>query len=115
MVHPSVKVFDVLWVNGKDISAYPFKERQKVLCSIFTELPTRFEHVSRWTVGDVVELKGSLERIILQKGEGLVVKSPLSTYEYGGRSDRWIKVCSCGGRLNLHLHLHLHRSNNPHS
>ncbi|TIB65111.1 hypothetical protein E3P77_02845 [Wallemia ichthyophaga] len=90
--HPIFKVFDVLWVNGKDISAYPFKERQKVLRSIFTELPTRFEHVSRWTVGDVVELKGSLERIILQKGEGLVVKSPLSTYEYGGRSDRWIKL-----------------------
>lgn len=37
-------------------------------------------------------MKQSLERIIISKGEGLVVKSPLSLYEYGGRSDLWIKV-----------------------
>ncbi|TIA90558.1 hypothetical protein E3P99_01513 [Wallemia hederae] len=90
--YPIFKVFDVLWVNGKDISEYPLKEREKTIHSIFTPIPTRIEHVSRWTVSDVHELKSSLERIILQKGEGLVVKSPISHYEYGGRSDKWIKL-----------------------
>ncbi|TIC05792.1 ATP-dependent DNA ligase [Wallemia mellicola] len=88
----SVIVFDVLWVNGKDISKYPFKERQKVGKTVFNPISTRIEHVSRWEATQADELKQSLERIIISKGEGLVVKSPLSLYAYGGRSDQWIKV-----------------------
>ncbi|TIB77047.1 hypothetical protein E3Q23_01510 [Wallemia mellicola] len=91
-IHPVFIVFDVLWVNGKDISKYPFKERQRVGKTVFNPISTRIEHVSRWEATQADELKQSLERIIISKGEGLVVKSPLSLYEYGGRSDQWIKL-----------------------
>ena len=90
--NPIFKLFDVLWVNGRDISKYPLKERIKASERIFNPIPNRFEYVARWSASTATELKSSLERIILNNGEGLVIKSPLSSYSYGNRADSWIKL-----------------------
>ena len=82
--------FDLLYLDGKDITQLPYTERRKKLASIITE------------AGDILlaeekilhtaeDLKNMFEEKISEGLEGVMVKKLDATYKAGGRGFHWIK------------------------
>jgi bifunctional non-homologous end joining protein LigD len=76
-------VFDVLWLNGRDVTALPLDERRALLAGIAFELP----------VARVRPLEGDApwERACREGWEGVIAKRRDSTYEHR-RSKAWLKM-----------------------
>ena len=90
---PLLRVFDILYINGKDITPYSLRERRKALerC-IAKEIPGRFEiHTCKeGTRAEDIEM--SLRKIVEEASEGLVLKNPRTVYSLSERNDAWLKV-----------------------
>jgi bifunctional non-homologous end joining protein LigD len=80
-------VFDLLFLEGKDLRKEPFSTRRKLLADILKKAPPNI----RLSEG----LQGSREdllRVAQEFGlEGLVAKRKTSVYESGRRSGAWVK------------------------
>src|SRR6516165_8541776 len=80
-------VFDLLFLEGKDLRGEPLTARRKLLANLLKKAP---ENVR---LSD--ELRGSKDELlrVAQKFglEGLVAKRPNSLYEIGRRSGAWVK------------------------
>lgn len=80
-----IMAFDILELDGKDLTSLPFIERYRILrdtiqdndwiqvLPIYTDLVGRFNHIKA------------------QEGEGIVIKRIDSTYQFGSRSSNWLK------------------------
>lgn len=84
---PVYYVFDVIYCDGRDLSALPLRSRKAILKSVLPLLPD-----IRYT--DHVESEGDLLfRSAEQSGvEGIIAKNASSAYEEGRRSDNWLKI-----------------------
>jgi len=81
-------VFDLLFLEGKDLCQEPLSARRKLLTQVLEKAPEniRLSDELRGT-------KGELLRVAQEFGfEGLVAKRKTSVYESGRRSDAWVKV-----------------------
>ena len=76
-------VFDVLWLNGKRVTALPFEERRRLLAGIPFRLP----------VARVRALTGDTpwEHACREGWEGVIAKRRDAPYE-AGRSKLWLKM-----------------------
>lgn len=83
-------VFDLLWYDGKDMTAMPLKERQATLRSIVPE----GNDIIR--IGHSVEQEGTgfFEAAVKIGLEGIVAKRADSVYFPGQRSENWLKIKS---------------------
>ncbi len=87
----AVNFFDVLFVDGKDLTGEPYVERRArleavVLKSEFTRpVPSKM-------VKTADEMEKFMELAISDGCEGLVAKKPDSTYRAGAREFGWIKL-----------------------
>jgi len=52
----------------------------------------RFEFADETTGESVKEVEQQLQRVVEERGEGLVLKTPGSPYVLGGREATWVKV-----------------------
>jgi bifunctional non-homologous end joining protein LigD len=78
-------VFDVMRVDGKDVSDQPLGERRKILRGL------GLEH-STWQVPDAYDDGPMLFEATLQQGlEGIVSKRLTSRYVFGQRTKSWLK------------------------
>ena len=78
-------VFDVMRIDGKDLSSLPLGERRKILGSL------GLEH-STWQVPDAYDDGPMLHEATLKQGlEGIVSKRLTSRYVFGERSRNWLK------------------------
>jgi bifunctional non-homologous end joining protein LigD len=78
-------VFDVMRVDGKDVSDQPLGERRKILRGL------GLEH-STWQVPDSYDDGPMLFEATLQQGlEGIVSKRLTSRYVFGQRTKNWLK------------------------
>jgi bifunctional non-homologous end joining protein LigD len=80
-------VFDLLFLEGKDLRDQPLTARRKLLAKLLEKAPEniRFSDRLRGT-------KHELLRVAQEFGlEGLVAKRPNSVYESGRRSGAWVK------------------------
>jgi bifunctional non-homologous end joining protein LigD len=78
-------VFDVMRVDGKDVSNQPLGERRKILRGL------GLEH-STWQVPDAYDDGPMLFEATLQQGlEGIVSKRLTSRYVFGQRTKNWLK------------------------
>ncbi len=80
-------VFDVLWINGKDLMQIPLTERREILKQIIPEnnmirLSENFE-VSGIEFFETVKKMGL---------EGIIAKKADSLYSPGNRSKEWLKI-----------------------
>ncbi|HUR69762.1 MAG TPA: non-homologous end-joining DNA ligase [Candidatus Thermoplasmatota archaeon] len=83
--HPIVYVvFDVLYVDGHDVSAFPYEERRALLESL--EL-----HGPSWRLAPMRVGEGR-DLLAMSEWEGVVAKRLGSAYEPGARSRAWIKI-----------------------
>lgn len=80
-------VFDVLWINGYDVTELPLIERKKILQQAIPH-----DDVIRYS--DHVEEKGKHFFDIAKKQglEGIIAKNKNSRYETDSRSKSWLKI-----------------------
>lgn len=92
-------IFDILELNGADVTKEPWHKRRKLLKGIHKEMFSRFKHIklSDVVVGDFKEQ--FYNDIVSQGGEGVILKNvhaPYRAAELGGKEyrnkDTWIKV-----------------------
>jgi bifunctional non-homologous end joining protein LigD len=80
-------VFDLLWLNGRDLRGWPLAKRKTALAAILPVHPGL-------RLSDHVEEKGRafLEAATDQGLEGIVAKDAQSPYREGVRSRDWLKI-----------------------
>ena len=81
-----VYVFDVLSVNGKDITKKEFQERLRILKEIVQEN----EAIKILPVFELAQLDKLLSDVKKRNGEGIMTKDRHSQYEFR-RSGKWLK------------------------
>ena len=80
-------VFDLLWLDDRDLTGLPYLERRELLAEIVE--PAEGWQVPPHHIGGAADL---LEVAKAQQLEGIMVKRVDSTYLPGRRSPRWVKV-----------------------
>lgn len=82
-------VFDILWCDGADVTAWSLTERRKLLKAIIGRNQTL-------RISDGIQAQGrALFRQIVNAGmEGVVAKNLDSTYQIGKRGNDWLKIKS---------------------
>ena len=82
-------VFDLLYVDGVDVTAYPLLQRKKLLRNTF-----RFDDALRYTTHRVKDGEAAYRAACERGDEGVIAKLAASAYR-GGRSRNWLKFkCS---------------------
>ncbi|KZV99983.1 DNA ligase 4 [Exidia glandulosa HHB12029] len=89
---PCLKIFDVLYVNGTSLIDKKLSARKQVAHSIIKEIRGRVEFSYEQSGSTAKEIRDALEKVMEDRGEGLVVKHPDSQYQLNGRVSDWIKV-----------------------
>ncbi|GAA6013367.1 hypothetical protein JCM11491_006368 [Sporobolomyces phaffii] len=94
---PCFKVFDVLYARrkggpGTSCLEMPLWQRKELLSTLFKPKKGILESADCLTGKEMGDIKTFLERIVAERGEGLVIKHPLSKYLLGSRDPAWIKV-----------------------
>ncbi|KAB5590537.1 ATP-dependent DNA ligase [Ceratobasidium theobromae] len=94
---PCFKVFDILLIRNpsspapKVLSNTPLSVRRKVLNQVFKPVPGRLEVAGQGFGESVRDVEKALEKIVEERGEGLVLKTPDSPYVLAGREAFWVK------------------------
>jgi DNA ligase D-like protein (predicted ligase) len=78
--------FDLLHLDGRDLSRAPLEQRRELLTSVLKGTPLM---VSESLPGSAAEIERAVRSLGL---EGVVAKRRDSRYEAGRRSDAWVKV-----------------------
>ncbi|KZP01667.1 ATP-dependent DNA ligase [Calocera viscosa TUFC12733] len=91
-MHPCFKVFDILMLNDRRIYRWPLHKRKDALKKVFSPVTNILEYAYETRGRTAKEVKAELERIMDDRGEGLVVKNPDKPYVLAGREDAWLKV-----------------------
>ncbi|MBS7616961.1 ATP-dependent DNA ligase [Candidatus Bathyarchaeota archaeon] len=87
-VRVTFKAFDILYLNGQELTGLPLRERRKYLLEIVP-----FEYVVEGEdCQNEVELMRFYEEALKRKFEGIVVKDLSAPYEIGQRSYTWLKL-----------------------
>ncbi len=88
----TVKVFDLLYLNGTSLLHKSLKFRKRNLKSCIAEVKGRIEFSLEYEGRTAQDVRNRMEDIMAQRGEGLVLKHPSSEYILNGRNRDWIKV-----------------------
>jgi len=87
-VRVAIRAFDVLFLNGRDLTGLPLSERRKYLSEVVS---TEYIVEGRDCENEV-ELMRFYEEALRRGLEGIVVKNLNSTYEAGRRTYSWLKL-----------------------
>jgi len=80
-------VFDLVYIDGRDLRAVPLIDRKRLLGSLLA--PHAAIRLSEHSVGDGVAYFEAMREAQL---EGIVLKRAASTYQPGRRSPDWLKI-----------------------
>lgn len=69
------------------------KFRKRNLRACIKELKGRLEFTTEFEGKTAQDVRNQMDIIMANRGEGLVMKHPDSTYTLNGRNKDWIKVC----------------------
>ena len=89
---PLYRVFDILYLNGLDLTNYTLRDRRTALQRSVRDVHRRIEVHSYTEAEQVSEIEPMLRKVVAEASEGLVIKSPRSPYRLNQRNDDWIKV-----------------------
>jgi DNA ligase-1 len=87
-VRVTIRAFDILFLNGRELTDLPLSERRKYLREV---VPAEYIVEGRDCENEV-ELMKFYEEALLRGLEGIVVKNLNSTYEAGQRTYTWLKL-----------------------
>ena len=86
----SVNIFDILYLNGRDLMSEPYSERRKIMEGVVSSNDTVTCIPSSYVSGK--ELDGLMEDAFEAGAEGLMLKKLDSTYRAGSRGSNWLKL-----------------------
>ena len=89
---PLYRVFDILYLNGQDITKYTLRDRRAALKQAVKDIHRRIEIHSITEVTQASDIDPMLRKVVAEASEGLVLKNPRSAYRLNQRNDDWIKV-----------------------
>lgn len=75
------------------------------------EIQGRIEYAIEYKGKTAKDIRERMDEVMAARGEGLVIKHPLSKYVLNGRNMDWIKVCTSYSVLQHYLPILLTRSN----
>ncbi len=84
----TIKIFDILFLNGRELIQLPLSERRKYLLEV---APPEFLADGR-SCANEVELIGFYEEALKAGLEGVLVKNLDSVYDVGKRTYTWLKL-----------------------
>lgn len=84
-------VFDLLFLNGYDVTALPLVQRKELLKEFFSGYQLKNVINTEFQTGNG---KALFEELSSKGYEGVIAKDLDSTYQPGKRSDRWLKIKS---------------------
>ncbi|OAA74215.1 DNA ligase, ATP-dependent [Cordyceps fumosorosea ARSEF 2679] len=89
---PLFRVFDILYLNDKQLTQYTLRDRHNALEKAVKPVHRRLEihGYTRATSADAIE--PLLRDVVANASEGLVLKNPRSMYRLNSRNDDWLKV-----------------------
>jgi DNA ligase-4 len=89
---PLFRVFDCVYLNDKDLTKYPLRDRRNALEKAVQNVHRRIE-LHDYTVTDkAADIEPRLREVVAGGREGLVLKNPRSVYRLNSRVDDWMKV-----------------------
>ena len=91
--------FDLLYLNGHDLTQKPVTERKRLLKRILPKSETGRVRYTEHITGDGERLFRELEK---RKLEGMVAKRANSLY-VGGRTRAWLKIKTKAGREEMQI------------
>ncbi|KIK09022.1 hypothetical protein K443DRAFT_672060 [Laccaria amethystina LaAM-08-1] len=89
---PCFKVFDLLYLNGQSILHKSTAFRKKNMRNCLKEITGRIEYAVDYKGTTAKDIRKRMDEVMANRGEGLVIKHPLSKYVLNGRNMDWIKV-----------------------
>jgi DNA ligase-1 len=87
-----VNLFDIVYLNGKDLFAEPLTKRRKQLEAIVRIIPGKFQLAEKLETRDLKEAEKFYRRALRAKQEGVIVKNLDARYQPGRRVGYWLKV-----------------------
>ena len=92
LTNATVKVFDLLYLNGQSLANKSTKFRKRNLKACIKEVQGRIELVVDFEARTANDVRKRMEEVMATRGEGLVMKHPDAGYILNGRNKDWIKV-----------------------
>ncbi|KAL2011562.1 hypothetical protein VTN00DRAFT_4280 [Thermoascus crustaceus] len=89
---PLFRVFDVVYLNGRDLTRYTLRDRRNALQKSIRPVHRRFELHPYEEARTAAEIEPLLRKVVAEASEGLVLKNPRSPYRLNERHDDWMKV-----------------------
>lgn len=89
---PLLRVFDILYLNGKDLTNYTLRDRRRALEASVKSIHRRMEIHTYQEARSATEIEPLLRKVVAEASEGLVLKNPRSPYRLNDRNDDWLKV-----------------------
>jgi DNA ligase-1 len=87
----SLFLFDALYIDGKDLTEAPYKDRRAALKKAIKE-SDRFKLAEALITDDPKKVERFFEEAIAAGCEGLILKSEMGVYQAGARGWLWIKL-----------------------
>jgi bifunctional non-homologous end joining protein LigD len=81
-------IFDILWLDGYDLTKIPLDERKRILAEV---LPAN-DDVIKYSDHVVEKGKEFFDVAVSQGLEGIMAKKANSIYEIGQRTEDWVKI-----------------------
>jgi DNA ligase-1 len=81
-------LFDILYLNGESLIAFPYTQRRQILAENVGEIPLTKQKIT----DDHKEAEQFLRDAMNSGHEGLMAKKPDSPYTPGVRGKRWLKI-----------------------
>ncbi|ODV67700.1 ATP-dependent DNA ligase [Hyphopichia burtonii NRRL Y-1933] len=91
-IQPLFMIFDVLYLNSKNLTHLPLYYRKEVLKKIINPIENRFQILNYALGVNSTDINNAIKQVISERSEGVMLKNILSKYEWGKRSKNWIKV-----------------------
>ena len=89
---PLLRVFDILYLNGRDLTPYTLRDRRNALQKAIRPVRRRLEIHPYEEATSSAEVEICLRKVVAEASEGLVLKNPRARYRLNERHDDWMKV-----------------------
>lgn len=87
-----VNLFDIVYLDGKDLFNKPLSKRRKILETIIKPIKGKFQLSDMLITKDLKKAKAFYEQSLDAKQEGVMVKNLDAAYQPGRRVGYWLKV-----------------------
>lgn len=89
---PLFRVFDILYLNDKQLTQYTLRDRHRALEKAVKPVHRRLEIHGFTSATSPDAIEPLLRDVVANASEGLVLKNPRSMYRLNSRNDDWLKV-----------------------